>query len=126
MRFLASVRGDRSKALDLDADKARKRLLRRGHDLNELLRENVVTKFYLDRDLYLDSAQEPTPEEIAKAEAEVRDRVSAIAQALTTTDVKLTYKIATRHGFSQTKKKWKLSFRPFLLGMKIRYTGSET
>jgi hypothetical protein len=73
MRFLASVRGDRSKAIDLDADKARKRLLRRGHDLNELLRENVVTKFYLDRDLYLESAQEPTPKEIAEAEAEVRD-----------------------------------------------------
>lgn len=88
---------------------------------HELLLDGQRTKIFLDRDIVLADATEPRLEVLAKHERDVRDKLDNLI-ALFHGD-KLTYVLASRHGLVDRKKvkKFKVSFRAFLLGASIRY-----
>jgi hypothetical protein len=104
--------------------------LERQHTLCEYLTKErtVLTKIYLDRDIYLGEEQ-PEDALVRKHELEVRNNVDILMGMLQTDNVKPTYVLATRHGIpnpygkpGSKGRKYKLSFRPFVSGIRIRYT----
>jgi phage/plasmid-associated DNA primase len=128
MRFLKSVSASRKKrddgsgpGLAWTVDEARLNLSRKGHTFVEYLSGSDVTKLYLDRDVYLPTHTPPSQEETSAAERDVRDRVDEIVRTLSLPGMCVTYRVATRHGYQTAKKQWKLSFRPYLSGLCIRY-----
>lgn len=78
-------------------------------------------KLYLDRDVYV-GADPPTPELIEQHTLAVRSRVMALTAALGTETNDLWSVVATRHGWCPAHGQHKLSYRPFVQGMTIRYT----
>jgi hypothetical protein len=115
---------------DLTPDKARRRLAKTGHTFCEYMQgKGTLTKLYLDRDVRLAPGEMPTPERIALEERAVHEHVEDLIQMLTTDKTNLSYRLATRHGVPNPRAPpgskdacHKLSFRPFLLGLKIRYS----
>jgi hypothetical protein len=93
---------------------------KKGHTLFEAFPDGAVTKLYLNYDEEL--AQKPSDADLREKEKDVRSRVESIIYMLTTPDVTLTYKLVSRHGYVPAKNKWKVSFRPYVSGMKTRYT----
>lgn len=100
----------------------------RGHTLLEYLCGDTVTKVYLDHETYFES--EPTEAERAALEAAVRERcddlVSILQYGVASSDAPdavVSYRLATRHGFCAKRAMHKLSFRPFVSGVRIAYTG---
>lgn len=123
----------RSRALDkIDAwapprslETARELLDEIGHTMFEVFAKNVVTKIYLDRDEYLEHYK-TVPKEVAQEKLiEVQEMVDAfldhISMAYGIDRSGMTYKVATRHG-ANAEGKVKLSFRPYISGIKIKYT----
>lgn len=82
------------------------------------------TKIYLDRDVWMGTV-EPSKEEKAFHLNWVYLQLKIIMKRLhrgKDSDFEGEYKIATRHGYCHKEKKWKLSFRPYILGFQMRYT----
>jgi phage/plasmid-associated DNA primase len=107
--------------LTQDVDKT----LVKNHKLCEVLAHSAVTKVYLDKDIYvrIEKGQTgPSERLVKKHEKEVLEHVQALIDMLESDDVDISYVIATRHGPTNDPHKYKLSFRPFLLGCEIRYT----
>lgn len=98
-----------------------------GHTMLEVFAKNVVTKIYLDRDEYLDlDLDQMTVQEVAQEKLiEVREKVDAFLNHISTAygidRSSMTYKVATRHG-ANAEGKVKLSFRPYIAGVKVKYT----
>lgn len=131
MRFLESMTVARSNksidsfSQDWDESQARTALSGLGHHFVEYLTSGIrgcePGKVYLDRDVYV--GDEAPEQSIIDAESEVvREKILEMMRRLTTENVHLTAVIATRHGYCAIHKQFKLSFRPFLQGMRIRYT----
>jgi hypothetical protein len=118
MHFLPRIACDRRLEFELDAQQARQRLSLEGHTLVERFSAGAETRLYLDRDAYYDN--EPDEEEVSRAEAEVRANVEAMLDVLRTPANDMTYRLATRHGRT-VDGRWKLSFRPYVAGMSVRY-----
>ncbi|PNH02118.1 hypothetical protein TSOC_011935 [Tetrabaena socialis] len=78
-------------------------------------------KLYLDRDVYI-GVDPPTPALIAKHAQEVLDHLMVLKTTLETDQNNLWFVVATRHGWCPAHGEHKLSFRPFIQGMTIRYT----
>lgn len=77
----------------------------------------MFTKLYLDRYELIDG---PLTEALVLAKRqEVRDKLDALLAAASETT---SYKIAERHGFWPKAGKYKLSFRPYVSGIRIKYT----
>lgn len=94
-----------------------------GHTLIEFLNQDSAPgKLYLDRDIYLAGSSAPTMELLASHMRLVRDNVQHIVDRLSTKENSLSFVVATRHGFCKAHGQYKLSFRPFIQGMSIRYT----
>jgi hypothetical protein len=101
------------------------KMLVRKHKFCEVLSQSAITKVYLDKDIYLDievGKDAPPDSVIKKYEKEVNDHVQTIIDMLETDDIDIDCVLATRHGPTQDPHKYKISFRPFLLGCEIRYT----
>lgn len=97
-------------------------LSRVGHTFIEFLNQDSAPgKLFLDRDIYVDNTA-PTTDEIDGHMHQVRDNVQQIVDRLSTKNNNLSFVIATRHGFCKARGQYKLSFRPFIQGMSIRYT----
>lgn len=141
MRFLPSVSASRTAGvLELTHEAAARRLACRGHTLHELLRRGDLTRLYLDRDVYLDA--QPDAATLAAHEADVRAHVEALLKHVREilllagpsaandsntaladdSNPALDYVVATRHGFSAPKQRYKLSSRPFVRGVRVDYT----
>ncbi|MCX7020710.1 MAG: hypothetical protein NTW26_00280, partial [bacterium] len=105
---------------DLDGPAALEALAQPGHSLVEFLCNHAVTKLDRDHDAYFDEA--PSATQTAALRADVLNKASSIAMILCGAGRPVTVKLATRHGFCATKGRHKLSFRPFLQGVAIRYT----
>lgn len=117
-------------ANEFTADEARTQLALKKvpHTLVEFLscpdgdpRQCSPGKFYLDRDVYV-GPNPPSDELMAFHLREVLEKVQIIIEILTRDGVHLSFKIATRHGFCLKRNEHKLSYRPFILGISIRYT----
>jgi hypothetical protein len=114
---------------DLTPEKARKKLAKTGHTLCEYMQgKGTFTKLYLDRDVRLAPGQVPTKQLIETEERAVRNNVEALLLMLETDDTDLSYNLAIRHGVPNPNATpgskdacHKLSFRPFVSGLKIRY-----
>ena len=96
------------------------------HTWCEHLAEGALTKLYLDRDEVLlhltDPNVPPSKDDLERHEAEVVAHMDALVARLQLPDRNpLTYVIATRHGYSTKHKAHKLSSRPFVQGMYLRY-----
>ena len=105
------------------------------HTYAEYLCGSAVTKIYLDRDEYLrdltDFATPPEGDRVALHEQQVRCHVEAVLDLLKTESFNcesapLSFVIATRHGWCPRTKCYKLSSRPFIQGVAIRYTDIPT
>lgn len=121
MLFLDSMVAKRSGRHSWDAEKAVEMLSSRGHRLVELLLPDGQGKLYLDRDVYV-GIHPPTPQTVALHTELVESKVQEILDRLRTDTNSLSAVIATRHGFCAKRSRFKLSFRPFLQGMRIRRT----
>lgn len=134
MRFLDSITVSRSGrqpeeyCRSWNREEVRMNLARGGHTYVEFLAcphqdpQSVPPgKMFLDRDVYV-GKDPPTPEVVQMHMDEVRDRVQTIVQELSIPRTNLSFVVATRHGFCAAHNQHKLSFRPFLQGMRIRYT----
>lgn len=106
--------------------------LNRGHTFVEFLapeRNNPAKadwgKFYLDRDVYV-GVDPPTAEVLASNLREVIDYVQELVDHLAGFNQEratgVHFKIATRHGWCYNKGEHKLSYRPFIQGIRIRRT----
>lgn len=107
-----------------DAQTAVKMLAKTGHRFVEFLSEGGQGKMYLDRDVYVGTTP-PVQETVDMHAALVRDKVQQILDRLQSgldTHVRLSVHVATRHGFCAKRSRYKLSFRPFVQGMRIRRT----
>lgn len=78
-------------------------------------------KMYLDRDVYVGN-EAPSQELIDDHLGQVRSNVQVLVDRMTTERNNLTFVVATRHGYCTSRQQHKLSFRPFIQGMSIRYT----
>eukprot|EP00798_Chlamydomonas_sp_ICE-L_P028520 gene28520-31678_t len=101
-----------------DIEEARQQLINHGHDLNEYLIEGDTTKFFFDAEKYFKSKQEANDSK-ESYEREVREAVEGIIRALSFDGSNITYVMATRHGYDTKRNEHKLSFRPFILGIKV-------
>lgn len=107
---------------------ARVYLARKGHTFVEFLacpmedpRSVPPGKMFLDRDVFV--GPDPPSETLIKTHMEEVERhVRAILERLSLPTHCLTFVVATRHGYCAGHKQHKLSFRPFIQGMCIRYT----
>ena len=92
-----------------------------GHEFFEVLHPSAFGKLYLDRDEILPEGHDELSNDIGRAliesrRAHVHERMRALLGALP-----VSYKVAERHGFCAAKGRWKLSFRPYVSGIRIRY-----
>lgn len=78
-------------------------------------------KLYLDRDIYI-GTDPPTAEVTSTHLQEVQANVQVLVDRFKNTTNPLTFKIATRHGYCPKRHEHKLSFRPFIQGLTIKYT----
>ena len=85
----------------------------------EVLAKGAVTKLYLDRDEVMPPGQELTPERIAASLEEVHRHMEYIIHNPGNHHV--TYRVAQRHGILPDGRA-KLSFRPYVSGVKIKYS----
>lgn len=129
--FLSSITAARSSvtAHALEETRDALRVKQTPHTMTEILTCPSGTylplragKLYLDRDVYL-GALAPTQEKLEELLKEVRDNVYAILERLSIVGNSLSVKIATRHGWCPKRQEHKASFRPFIQGMTIPYTG---
>jgi hypothetical protein len=121
MKFLRNKEAKRTTAtVEWSAEETTVKLMKRGHLVNELLKEGAETKVYLDYDEY--GEEEWSAEEMAQKEAEVRGKVESLLSLYGPPDgPELSYVLATRHG-RKPDGRWKRSYRPYVLGMRVRYT----
>lgn len=93
-----------------------------GHTMVEFLTSSSDPgKLFLDRDVYL-GVDPPSSETVTAETLLVEAKVTLMMQRLTIDQTDLTCVIATRHGFCSRASRYKLSFRPFIQGMRLRYT----
>lgn len=78
-------------------------------------------KMYLDRDVY-GGPEPPSTAVVERHTIDVLTNVKLLVDRMSTAYNDLTFVVATRHGFCPGEKEHKLSFRPFVQGMSIRYT----
>lgn len=104
------------------------RVSRKGHTFVEFLacplrdpRGVPPGKLFLDRDVYV-GTEPPSAAVMCFHMEEVRARVQTLIDRLKVPGNKLWFVVATRHGFCAAHGQHKLSFRPFVQGMVIRYT----
>lgn len=142
MLFLPSITSSRSQVFTLGPNEARARLSEPGHTIVEILRRGSITKIYLDYDHILpERAREAGPlteDELALHRVPLEERLNHVqaclrssARAATASSLVRTwtdeqeesirYVLAYRHGWCNTKGAWKVSFRPFFLGLRIQY-----
>ncbi|MEW5315213.1 MAG: hypothetical protein WDW38_006659 [Sanguina aurantia] len=150
MRFLPAITSARDLAFSLTDDEARGRLCRPGHTLTEVLKDGAVTKIYLDYDSVLTGrAKDAGPLLESEIEPHMTDVVERLdymcrvlnynvretvrgsrdegedAEAKQVVDQigrdPVSYAISTRHGWCATKQVWKISIRPFFIGVRMRY-----
>lgn len=132
MRFIDSITQPRAKmspdtfCRDWDADQTRVELGRVGHTFAEYLNSGTRPgKLFLDRDVYVGKTA-PT-EEIVNLETDIASATTKeLLSRLSTPRTDLSFVLATRHGYCKAKDSHKLSFRPFVQGMRIRYTDIPT
>eukprot|EP00873_Tetraselmis_striata_P043717 jgi/Tetstr1/463981/TSEL_008786.t1 len=80
--------------------------------------EGVYVKLYGDLDIELD--HKPSSAFVHAKTVEVRRQLDEIQKMLNQdSPVHITYKLATRHGFSPSKRCYKLSYRPYFSGVKM-------
>ena len=80
--------------------------------------EDVYVKLYGDLDIELD--HKPSDDFVNAKTIEVRRQLDEIQKILDEeSPVRITYKLATRHGFSPSKGCYKLSYRPYFSGVKM-------
>ena len=103
------------------ADEAVQKLSTGGHDWVEYLTKGDVTKLYFDAEKYY--PEQPDSSTVLAFELEVRSAMEAIMDALMACKhaPSVSYVLAQRHGFVDDGKRYKLSFRPFVLGVAILY-----
>lgn len=107
----------------------RAHVARVGHTLVEYLacpahdpRAVAPGKLFLDRDVYV-GKEPPSVSDVETHMQQVREKVHDIVKRLTVPQqTRLSFVVATRHGFCAAHGQHKLSFRPFIQGMRIRYT----
>ncbi|PNH02121.1 putative helicase [Tetrabaena socialis] len=86
----------------------------------EFLIDGKIVKIYLDYDESSDT--EFTEEDVADRAAEVTRRLDLILDILRDINPHVSYVLAQRHGFDPVKRRHKISFRPFISGIRIKYT----
>lgn len=107
-------------------DEAKGHLAETGHTFAEYLTSMTQPgKLFLDRDVYT-GISPPSAEVLRRETALVCEAVQALVSRLSTCRNDLTFVIATRHGFCLSHNQYKLSFRPFVQGMRILYTHIPT
>lgn len=82
-------------------------------------------KLFLDRDVYV-GPDPPSSEVIQSHWEQVCEKAQQIVDRLSKDNILLSFVVATRHGFCTAQSQYKLSFRPFIQGMQIRYTDIPT
>lgn len=81
-----------------------------------------MTKMFFDRDEPLDVGVMPTPELLAWKDSQVREHLERILSRIPLEPgTQLSYVIATRHGFIAEKNQYKLSYRPYVSGIKVKF-----
>lgn len=133
MLFLPAIASSRLSVVSWSHQETRRRLQEQGHTWTEILRDGVKTKIFLDYDHILGAGEGTALREpdnfqatmlehrglvIARLE-DLLDRLARVARKETASSIR--YVLASRHGWCETKQRWKLSFRPFFLGLRIRY-----
>lgn len=78
-------------------------------------------KLYLDFDRLM-GKEPPSAQVVAVIVAEVRSKVQILVDRLKRPETNLSFKLATRHGWSEKHQEHKISIRPFILGVAVRYT----
>lgn len=129
MRFVDSITTPRANlspdgfCREWDDAETRAALIRSGQTCAEYLCGTTPpVKVYLDRDVYVGS-EPPSRETIEEETRRVTTKTQELIDRLTVPDVgDLTFVLATRHGYCAGRASHKLSFRPFIQGMSIRYT----
>ena len=113
-------------AQDMTIDQASEKLITPGHTYHECI--TGVCKIYLDREEYLDA--QPNNDVVVSATELLHSNVKhiinqikiSLKQEYNTDEHNLSYVVATRHGFCSNKQKYKLSFRPYILGIRIHHS----
>ncbi|MEW5314978.1 MAG: hypothetical protein WDW38_006436 [Sanguina aurantia] len=149
MRFLPAITSARDLAFSLTDGEARGGLSRPGHTLTEVLKGGTVTKIYLDYDFVLTGrAKDAGPlleSEIEPHMTDVVERLDHVCHMLdfgikdsmykrmleegnkedkaqlAPEPVPVRYAIATRHGWCAKHQAWKISVRPFFIGVRVPY-----
>lgn len=96
------------------------------HTWCEHLADGTLTKLYLDRDEVFphltDPGKPPSGEDVERHESDVRTHMDALVAGLRRPGGdELTYVVATRHGYSPKHKAHKLSSRPFVQGLYMKF-----
>jgi phage/plasmid-associated DNA primase len=95
-----------------------------GHTYFEVFSGHTVTKIYLDRDEYLPDGvliEAVAGEKLAEVRSKVGDLIDHISKKYGVAKSSMDFKVATRHG-TNAEGRQKLSFRPYISGVKIRYS----
>lgn len=108
--------------IELTSNDARTLLTeKKEHTYYEYLTDDAITKVYLDKDIHIEPelVDFELPKHNQAVRAKLDELLSFICNETKLVNGSIGYNIATRHGATATA--YKLSFRPYIYGVRIRY-----